>query len=149
MSLIKRNPSLLRTIDPMFTDDLFSDFFAPSSRFFGGRTDISVPRIDIEESDKHYLVKADLPGVKKEDIDLAIDEGILTIRAHTEHEETEKKGTEFVRQERYRGEFLRRLSLGSNVSGDEVEANFEDGVLCIKIAKTDVKEPETHKIDIH
>jgi HSP20 family protein len=93
------------------------------------------PAIDISDEKDHYFVKADLPGMKKEDIKIAVEDNVLTIRGERKHE-AEKKEKNYFRLERSYGAFERRLTLG-DVKPDAISAKYQDGVLEISIPKAE------------
>lgn len=148
MSLIKREANLPRAAEPFSGESLFNDFFDPANRLFSGM-DLSVPRINIVEEEKAYVVTADVPGVSKENIELSVDDDILTIKAHTQTEKKEEKEGQVIRHERHRGQYLRRLSLGSNILAKNIDAQLKDGVLTIRVPKQQATVPSRIKIDVH
>lgn len=156
MSLIKREPGTTRVresgasrlMEPFSSEGFLNDFFGPASRLFSG-FDASVPRVNVLEEEKNYVVTVDIPGVPKENIELSIDEGILTIKAHTESEQKEEKEGRVIRLERHQGQYLRRLALGANVSAKGIDAALKDGVLKITIPKLEPGTPTRVKIDVH
>src|SRR5690349_4932011 len=85
------------------------------------------PAVDVEELDKEYLVKADLPEVKKTDVKVSIEDGLLTIDGERK-QEREEKTKKFHRVERATGRFIRRLSVPTDVDEQRVSAEFKDGV---------------------
>jgi HSP20 family protein len=93
------------------------------------------PAVDIKEEDNRYLIRADIPGVKPEDIEITMENGILSIRGERRFEETQHK-EHFRRIERSHGLFYRRFSLPGNTNPDGIEATGKDGVLEIMIPKT-------------
>jgi HSP20 family protein len=97
---------------------------------FGSR----MPRVDVIDREQELLVRAELPGVSKENIDLSLQDNTLSIRATIRHDEEEEKG-QFYRRELSRGEFQRSVRLPCPVEGDKVKANFKDGVLELIIPK--------------
>jgi HSP20 family protein len=97
---------------------------------FGGR----VPRVDVIDRDDEVCVRAELPGVTKDNLDVSLQESVLTIRATTQKEEREEKGL-FHRREMSRGEFQRTLRLPGPVQSDQVKATFKDGVLELILPK--------------
>ena len=141
MSLIKREPSLLRGVEP-FLFDRFLEPMWPSS-YMRSRVDDGpiAPRIDIIEKDDAYLVDADLPGMTKENINLSMDGSVLTIKAEMEREE-KKESEQMIRHERFNQQYLRRLDLGSNASVDGISAEFNNGVLTVRVPKVKVKVSE-------
>lgn len=110
-------------------DDVFSRDLFPSTQ----ESQFLSPAIDIEESDTEYLVSADLPGVKKEDINVESSGNQLTISAERKYEKTE--GRKRDRQERYFGAYQRTFTLPSGVKADEIRADFSNGELMVHIPK--------------
>jgi HSP20 family protein len=92
-------------------------------------------RVDIAESDKAYTVHADLPGVKKDDIQIAVDGDQVTISAESKTEKTVKEGERTLRAERYAGKYYRAFALGSVIDEDAVQAKYADGVLELTLPK--------------
>ncbi|KEA65049.1 heat shock protein Hsp20 [Marinobacterium lacunae] len=129
----------------LFDDTFFDDLFRPLAVRANGE---KVPAIDVHESDGAYSVSVDLPGVKKEDIQISLENGILSIKAETRREEKEEKEGKLIRQERHVGQFLRQLSVGADVDPAAVKASFNDGVLALTLPKRVKEEPEGVKIDI-
>jgi HSP20 family protein len=113
------------------------DFFKGLSvRPWLGDVDID-PRIkvDVAEADSAYTVKADIPGVSKEDIHVAIDGNQVSIEAEVKKEKEEKKAEKIVRTERYYGKQYRSFTLGSDIDAGKAEAKYSDGVLELKLPK--------------
>ena len=107
------------------------------------------PTVDIEEDDKGYTVLADLPGVKKKDISVSLENGVLSITGEKHVEkETGKKGGKKHRMERFHGTFSRRFTLPGEVMEDKVEARYEDGVLSLTIPKAEEAKPRSVDIKI-
>jgi HSP20 family protein len=115
-------------------------------RFFEGRpTNGSVarrwiPAMDLAETDNHLVLRADLPGMSEDDIEIEVKDGVLTISGErkAEHEE---QGAGFHRVERAFGSFSRSVSLPEGVDPKGVEANFADGVLAVKVPKPEEAQP--------
>ena len=103
------------------------------------------PTVDVSETEGAYHIHAELPGVKKEDIKVSVHDGVLMLSGHREskHEENDKK---VHRIERSYGSFSRSFSLPENVSAEQVEANFQDGVLEVDIPKVDV--PKSKQVEV-
>lgn len=93
------------------------------------------PRVDIGENEKAFLIKAEIPGVRKDDVKVSLDHGVLTI-AGERHEEKEEKGWRFHRLERSSGAFLRSFTLPTNADTQGLKAHFHDGLLDVEIPKT-------------
>jgi len=92
-------------------------------------------KVDVSEADAAYEVKADIPGVKKDDIHVTIDGNQVSIEAEVKKEKEEKKGEKVVRSERYYGKEYRSFTLGSDIDSAKAEAKYQDGVLELKLPK--------------
>jgi len=126
---------LRREIDRLFEEPF--GFLAPSTSFFEGWT----PAVDIYEDKDKYTVKAELPGMKKEDIDVSLDGNTLTISGERK-EEQEKKEGEGYRSERFFGRFQRSATLPATVQANKIEAAYKDGVLTIVVPKSEEAKPK-------
>ena len=109
-----------------------------TSRVVGGEW---TPAVDIKEEDDKYVIRADIPGVKPEDVEVTMENGVLTIRGERKFEETEEKEN-FRRIERSHGIFYRRFSLPDNTNAEGVQATGKDGVIEVIIPKTPEKQPK-------
>ena len=105
------------------------------------------PAIDVQETDKEYLLKADLPDVKKEDVKVDVKEGILTVEGERKQEK-EEKGKKFHRIERSYGKFVRRLAVPSDVDEQKIGAEFKEGVLNVHLPKSVTAKPRSIDIKI-
>ncbi|WP_338052439.1 Hsp20/alpha crystallin family protein [Rhodoferax sediminis] len=93
-------------------------------------------RLDLSEKDNTYVVKADLPGVKKEDINVRIDGNVVQIDAEVKQEkETKGNGNKVLRSERYYGNVSRTFSLAQDVDDTKAQAKYADGVLTLELPK--------------
>lgn len=94
------------------------------------------PRVDVQDQESEILVRAELPGVKKDDVDVSLSENTVTIKASTRHEkeEGEKEG-DYYRHEIASGSFARTVALPADVDGDNAKAKFEDGILELTLPK--------------
>ena len=98
------------------------------------------PAVDVQETDKEYLIKADLPDVKKEDVKVELLNGAVTIEGDRQLEK-EEKGKKFHKIEREYGKFLRRFSLPTEVDASKVQAEFKNGVLNVHLPKSATAKP--------
>jgi HSP20 family protein len=105
------------------------------------------PAVNISETDKAYLVKADLPDVKKEDVKVMHDNGVLTIEGERRQEKREES-EKFHRVESSFGKFLRRFTLPEDAQAESIEAAFKDGALTVTIPKTAIKAPKSREIQV-
>lgn len=129
--------SKLRVLDPAFTDSFetaLRRFFAPIA--FDTDPQSLKMRVDLTEKDNAYLVKADIPGVKKEDINVRIDGNVVQIDAEVNREkETKGEGDKLLRSERYWGSISRTFSLAQDIDDTKVQAKYADGVLTLELPK--------------
>ena len=105
------------------------------------------PRLDVFEKDNTLIVKAELPGVKKEDVQVELDDGALLITGQAKGE-TEVKREMYYRMERTYGTYFRRLPLPFEATPEQIQATMEDGVLEIHIARPSEAKPEATKIAV-
>ncbi len=108
----------------------------PSWSELGAPLEMRSPRVDIIDRDNDIVVKAEIPGVKKEDIDVSMTDTTVTIKGSTSHEEKQEKGN-YYRCEISRGTFSRTVALPSNVDADKAKAVFSDGILELTIPKVE------------
>lgn len=127
----------LRVFDPLLPDNFdtaLRRFFAPAP--FDTDVQPLKMRIDVTENDAGYAVKADIPGVKKEDISVRIDGNVVQIDAHAQREKDEKSsGDKVLRSERYYGTISRTFSLADDIDEDKVQAKYADGVLSLQLPR--------------
>lgn len=126
-------------------DEIGRWFEGTTERAKGRKSAVWAPDVDIKETDKEIQIKADLPGMKLEDIDVSVDEDQLIIKGERKVEKEEKE-KDYVRVERSYGSFYRSFSIGIPVKADEIKASYKDGVLEISLPKTEAKKPK--KIEI-
>ena len=114
-----------------------------------GKHNKNMMKTDVRETDNSYELDIDLPGFKKDEINVQLDNGYLSISAAKglDKDEKEKETGKFVRQERYAGSMSRSFYIGENVKEDDIHAKYESGVLKINIPKEEAKEPEAEKTD--
>jgi len=105
------------------------------------------PLVDISEDDKEYLIKAELPEVKREDVKVTAVEGTLTITGERKFEK-EEKGKKYHRVERSYGSFVRNFSLPDDASPAKVSAEYKDGVLTVHLAKTQKAKPTQIEVKV-
>jgi len=122
--------SNLRLLDPTFGDSFETGLrrlFSPT--VFESETPQLKMRIDVSENAQGYTVKADIPGVKKEDINVRVEGNIVQIDAESRSEKETKEGDKVLRSERHYGTISRSFSLGQDVDASKVQAKYADGVL--------------------
>lgn len=126
-------------------DDLMGGWFRSPAVLRREET-AKMPAIDVSENEGAYLVKAELPDVAREDLDVTIKDGVLAINAERKKEKKDDKDGRVIREERYYGKFVRSLRLGSDVDESGIEAHYEDGVLNLSLPKT--AEVKPRKVDV-
>lgn len=131
MNLTRWQP--FREMEEMFRQ--YSPFLSPSLRRRDDGT-AWAPVSDITETDKEYLIKAELPEVKKEDVKITLEDGIITISGERKQEKEHKDQNE-IRVESFYGSFSRSFSLPENIDAKNVRAESKDGVLKVHIPKTE------------
>lgn len=126
-------------------DRLFEESFLRPGWFGGWDSAAAMMPVDVYETDDQVVVKAVVPGVKPEDIEVTLTGDVLTIQGEFKSEEkTEKRN--YLRQERRYGSFRRQLSLPAGINADKVSATFENGVLTLEMPKVEAAKAKTVKI---
>ena len=147
-TLTRWNP--LRELED-FQNRILSAFNPAAARRSNGQDSLALPEwmpvVDIAEDDKEYLITAELPEVKKEDVKVMVENGVLTITGERkfEKEETNKK---WHRVERSYGSFARTFALPDNGDAAKVNAEFKDGMLKVRIAKSEAARPKQIEVKV-
>ena len=133
--------------DPL--DDFFRGFFVRPVEMgsVGNIADAPSIRIDVKEQDKVYVVHAEMPGIKKEDIHVTIDGPAVSISAERKEEKEVKEGERVLRSERYFGKMSRSFQLGQDIDDTAATAKFADGVLELILPKKAATQTKRLKID--
>ena len=105
------------------------------------------PLVDITEDEKEYLIKAELPDVKKEDVKLTVQDNVLTISGERKSEK-EEKGKKYHRVERTYGSFLRSFTLPEDADGSKVSAEYKDGMLNVHLPKSEKVKPKSIEVKV-
>ena len=113
------------------------------ARFFGDWA----PPVDIQETDKEYLIKAELPELKKEEVKVEMLDGVLTIEGERKQEK-EEKGKKFHKVERSYGKFVRQFGLPKEIDETQVIADFKDGVLSVHLPKIATAKPKPIEVKV-
>ena len=144
-NLVRRDPAreMMTLRDAM--DRLFEESFLPSAFFGAGDTAAASLPVDIYETDTNVVVKATVPGVKPEDIEVTMTGDLLTIKGEFKSEEKAEK-RDYVRQERRFGSFCRQITLPVAVDGKEATATFEHGVLTLELPKVERAKAKSIKV---
>ena len=115
-------------------DDLFKGFFLRPMRFEQPAEPARV-KVEVKEDDKSYIVHAEIPGVKKEDIQVSIDGNQVAISAEVKRQKEDKQGEKVLRTERYYGKVYRAFALAQEVDQESAQARYENGVLELTLPK--------------
>lgn len=150
-ALTRTNPTFFSgSRDPFFSfvDRMFRDSWSDDSDYVSdsnGGTRTWLPAVDIFESDEAFVATADLPGVKKDDLDISIEDSVLTVSGERRFDNDEANGN-FRRIERAYGTFRRSFTLPRGVDSTKVEANFQDGVLTLTMPKSETAKSRKIKV---
>ena len=128
------------------------------NRAFGGRMRANgekeplivadwMPPVDIQETETEYLVNAELPDVRKEDVKVTVENGVLTVQGERKQEK-EEKGKRFHRIERSYGTFLRTFTVPSDAEENKVAADFKEGILRVHLPKTEKPRPRAVEVKV-
>ena len=106
-----------------------------------------VPSVDVSETDGDYQIKAEIPDVKREDVKVTLEDGVLTIQGERKHEQ-EETGKKYHRVERSYGRFVRSFTLPDLVDEEKVKAEFKDGVLNLQLPKSEKAKPKAIEVTV-
>jgi HSP20 family protein len=148
MALVRWDP--FRELEEV-SDRLNRMFARPATRTANGKETMTVadwtPSVDISETEGEYQIKAEIPDVKKEDVKVTVEDGVLTIQGERKHEK-EEKGRKYHRIERSYGSFVRTFSLPDVIEEDKVKAEFKDGVLNLHLPKSEKAKPKAIEVKV-
>ena len=146
MNLVRWDP--FRELEEM-SNRLNRLFERPTLRTGNGKEALTVadwvPSVDISETDTEYLIKAELPEVKKEDVKVTLQDGVLMIQGERQQEK-EEKGKKFHRVERSYGSFVRSFTLPDYVDNTNVKAEFKEGILNLHLPKSERAKPKAIEV---
>ncbi|WP_185235519.1 Hsp20/alpha crystallin family protein [Teredinibacter franksiae] len=139
------------TLRPLNSIFEVSDFLEPpwASYMYSDRAIQHSPRVEVVEKDDMLEISAELPGIKKEDINIFFSHGMLTLDAENQEEKTEEENGKIIRQERRYGKFSRSFDLGSNVQESDINAKLENGVLTISAPRVEKLASQAKRIEVH
>jgi len=143
MNVIRWEP--FREVDELFRQ--YSPLFNRALRRNGGEPGEWTPVADISETAQEYVIKAELPEVKKEDVKVTLDDGIMTIAGERKYQKEQNDSNE-IRIESFYGSFSRSFSLPENIDAQGIRAETKDGVLRVKIPKLQAVPPKSVSIEV-
>ena len=129
-------------------DNMFQGFFRPVNSLRSLDSGDLIPPLDISENETSYTIRADIPGVKKEDIEVTLHDGLLSITASTEEKSEKKEGERVIRRERKIGRYARSLRIGDMADEADVSAGYKDGVLTVTVPKAKEVKPKKISVDV-
>lgn len=128
--------------------DIFGDFETLLGYpRYGSVNRLASPQLDMHEDQSGYVIKADLPGIKKEEIEITLTDNVLSLKGERK-EETEKTGEGWSHTERWTGAFERLIEFPVEVDASKVAASFKDGVLEVKVPRAESAKPKQLKIEV-
>ncbi len=140
----RKNGGLTRKDDLFGIDRFFEDFFRDP--FFARVSSMTTPiKADVRETDKEYIIEAELPGVNKEDIVIDLHDDVLTLGVDIKQEKDEESEG-YIYKERQRGSYRRSFNV-NNIDNEKVKASYKDGILVVNLPKSE-EEQKTRKINI-
>ncbi|MEX1243663.1 MAG: Hsp20/alpha crystallin family protein [Thermoanaerobaculia bacterium] len=152
MNLIRYEPTtfpIFREMEEM--SERLNRLFGTWTRPGGGKESLTVvdwtPFVDIQETENEYLIKAELPEVKKEDVKVTVENGVLTLQGERKQEK-EEKGKKFHRIERSYGTFLRTFTVPLDADETKVAVDFRDGILKVHLAKMEKPRPKAIEVKV-
>lgn len=141
----RKNGGITRRDDWFGIDRFFDDFFRDP--FFAKVSSMTTPiKADVKETDKEYVVEAELPGVNKDDILIDLHDDVLTLGVDT-NSEKEEENDGYIYKERQRGSYRRSFNV-YNIDNENVKAAYKDGILTVTLPKATEEEKKTRKINI-
>jgi HSP20 family protein len=146
MNIVRRDPFNIAGWEPFREiEQTLRQLASPWDR--SQRDEVWRPLANISETDREYLIKAEIPEVKKEDIDITVEDGVLTLRGERKYEKKEGEGND-LRVESFYGTFARSFSLPENVDLTKISAECSDGVLRVHVPKTESRKSKPVSIQV-
>jgi HSP20 family protein len=146
MTLVRFNPNRIWGGMPKDIDSVFDSFLRTPVIKSTCDCDF-MPRVDIVDDKDSVNINVELPGMKKDDIKVTIDENILTIAGERKHE-SEQKDRNYIRTERLFGSFSRSFTLPDDINSEKIMADYKDGILAVNLAKVEKPEPKEITVEI-
>jgi HSP20 family protein len=145
VALVRRSPNGVFALRPFFRPfSLLEEVEEMARNAF--ETSLT-PRMDMYEEDKELVIKAEMPGIRKKDLDISLNDDMLTIKAEKKEEKEEgEKGTTHYTRERRFGQYIRSMTLPARVDAENISATLKKGLLEIRLPKAE--EPESQHVEI-
>ncbi len=147
-AIIRRNGmrNLSDSLLPTMVSE-WNELFPSAFRGSGLSPASKIPAVDIKETENEYQVIADLPGISKEHIEVSVKDSVLSLAVRSTEQASEEFQGRIIRQERYQGTFERSFQLNETMDGENIQANYIDGVLTVVVPKKEQLQPK--KIEVH
>ncbi len=143
--------ALIRYEKPLFSlSNLFDDFFNDGFFFNGGKELVrhQWPEVDIVENDNNYVLRADIPGLDKKDINITVEGGVLRISGEKKQEKRNREKGKYYYYERSYGSFCRSFALPEHVDEKNIAASYKNGTLELTIKKTEKAKPKSIEVKV-
>ena len=148
MSLVIRRDDFLAPFDKMF-DSMFQTNFPEVAQTVGVNpfSSTAYPKVNVYEYEDKVGVVAEIPGIDRTNLDVEVEEGVMTIKG-SKHGFDEDTQATVLRRELKHSAFERKFTLGESLDGDSIKANFKDGILSVSVPKVEPKKPKKHTVKI-
>ncbi len=147
MRLVRWRPSTGLPVYHNYFDRMFEGFFEPDRRNLDLQNFDWAPRVNVEELEDRFEITAEIPGMKKEEINIEVRDNVLTIKGERKSGK-EEEGTNYHICERSYGTFQRAFTLPESVTTDNIEAEYADGILRLAVRKVEPEKPKEIKIEV-
>jgi HSP20 family protein len=147
MRLVKWRPSAGLPVSHDIFERMFDDFFGLDRRRMDLQNFDWTPRVNVEEKEESFEITAEVPGMSKEDLDIEVQDDVLTIKGEKKFEKDEKEANYHICERSY-GTFQRSFTLPENVKTDDIEAEYKDGILKLVLPKVEPVKPKEIKVKV-
>jgi HSP20 family protein len=147
MRLVRWRPRTGLPVHQDYFERMFDDFFGRERRRMDLENFDWTPRVNVEEMEEEFEITAELPGMKKEEINIEVHDNVLTIKGERKYEKENKDGNYHICERSY-GTFQRAFTLPENVQTEGIDAEYVDGVLRLTVPKVEPEKPKEVKIEV-
>jgi HSP20 family protein len=147
MKLVRWKPTARHPLYHDHFERMFDDFFGVDRRKMDLQNFDWTPRVNVEELEDRFEITAELPGMKKDDINIEVQDDVLTLRGERKYEKEEKEANYHICERSY-GTFQRAFTLPENVRADDIEAEYRDGILRLGLPKMEPQKPKEIKVEV-
>lgn len=147
MRLVRMNPRAGLPVNPDHFERMFDDFLGVNPRKMDLQNFDWTPRVNVEELEDRFEITAELPGMNKDEINIEVQDGVLTLKGERKYEKEEKEAGYHICERSY-GTFQRAFTLPENVKADDIEAEYKDGILRLGLPKAEPQKPKEIKVEV-